>query len=233
MKARTAALILAGMLMTAAPAFAGTIDFNFNLPGGKLGTTQSYMSNSLTVTAYGYKCYASSASSTKLSSCVGSDLYGKNGGVGETGLGLNGEDDQEIGWISKKDDYVLGLDVSSLVSAHVSSITLDFGSVQKGENYTIWGYSSNPFGSKVTLSNQLVSYFGTSNSTANHSSTISLDSSDQFLVITSQCGDVLLDSLTGQTPNATTPEPGTLVLFGSGLLLGGFFVRRRLANQSA
>ncbi|MGB6624503.1 MAG: PEP-CTERM sorting domain-containing protein, partial [Candidatus Acidiferrales bacterium] len=220
------------MLVAATPAFASGVSFNFNLPGGKLGTSQSYTSNTFTVTAYGYKCDASSATSTKLTKCAGSDLYGKNGGVGETGLGLNGENDQEIGWNGKKSDYVLGLDVSSLFAGHMASLTLDFGSVQKGENYTVWGYASNPFGTNVTLSNQLLSVFGNSNSTADYTSTISLNSNDQFLVITSQCGDVLLDSLSGTAPSPT-PEPGTLALFGTGLLLAGFIMRRRLAGRSA
>jgi len=38
--------------------------------------------------------------------------------------------------------------------------------------------------------------------------------------------------LTDQIPTTTTPEPGTLSLFGSGLLGIGFWVRRRLAVKS-
>lgn len=215
----------------AAPAFATGVTFNFNTPGGKLGTSQSYTSGSLTITAYGYKCHASSASSKSLTYCAGQDLYAKNDGVGETGLGIYGENDNEIGWNDKKHDYVMGLNLSSLVGAGVKSVTLDFGSVQKGENYTLWGYSANPFGTSVTLSNQIVSVWGNSNKTADYSSTITLNGGDQFLVINALCGDVLLGSASGTVPNPT-PEPGTLLLMGTGLLLAGFGLRR-FAGQTA
>jgi hypothetical protein len=225
MKLRTAVLTVAGALLAAVPAFAGSVSYSFNVPGGKLGTSQSYTSGTLTITAYGYKCDASSATSKSLTKCKGQDLYGKNDGVGETGLGIYGEDDNEIGWNGRKDDYVMGLNLSNLYNAGVTSVTLDFGSVQKGENYTLWGYSSNPFGTNVTLSNQIVSVFGNSNSTADYTSTIALNSGDQFLVINALCGDVLLDSASGTVPNAT-PEPGTLLLLGTGLALGAFVLRR-------
>lgn len=222
MKLKFAAIAFAATLFAAMPALAGTVSINFNTPSGTLGTSQTYDGGN--VTAYGELCQATTATSTSLTSCTAKDLFGKNGGAGETGLGITGEDDNEFGWIDNKHDYVLGLDLSKL---NLASVTMDFGSVQEGENVTIWGFSSNPFGSTVSLTSQLLSFNGNSNSTADFTKTFSLNG-DSFLVITAQSGDILVDSLYGRTPNAT-PEPGTLVLLGTGLLMAGLAVRRHLA----
>lgn len=223
MKVRMAVLSFAGLLFAASPAFAGTVSIHFNAPGGTLGTSQTYDSGN--VTAFGEVCHATSATSTTLTKCNAQKLFGKNDGVGETGLGITGEDDNEFGWIDKKHDYVLGLDLSKL---NISSVKMDFGSVQKGENVTIWGFDSNPFSANgtVDLSSQLLSFNGNSNSTADFTKTFSLNG-DSFLVITAQSGDILVGSLYAQTN--TTPEPGTLALFGTGLLLAGLALRRQAA----
>src|SRR5579863_8647585 len=193
MKTRFAVLVLGILFLAAVPVIAGPVNISFNNPGGQLGTSQSYTGGGVTVTAYGYVCDASSATSTSLSSCTGSDLYGKNGGTFETGVGLFGESgsQNEIGWDDSTHDYVMGLDLSGLLSAGATSMTLNFGSVQYLENYTLYGYASNPFGTSVTLKNQVATFTG-GNLSEQGSSTFSLNAGDQFIVITSQSGNVLL-----------------------------------------
>lgn len=227
------------------PAFAGSTNFSFAFggPDMTLGTSQSYMSNGATITAYGYQCSAASPSSTEtLSGCNPSALYQKSDSSVEFGLGLAGESEHEIGWDGATADFVIGLDVSSLLKLGATSMTLSFGSVQPGEAYAIFGYGSNPFAGSVMLSGHLVDgqLVGNDGSTSAQvfSSTIGLNASDEFLVFTSPCsaaapgspldcgGNVTLGSLT-----ATTPEPGTLALFVTGLLALGFCMRKRLAFQ--
>lgn len=245
MKIRFAGWALAMLLLGAAPAFASGATFNFNFggPDTALGTSQSYLSNGATITANGYVCSATDSTSTAtLSNCSATNLFAKSDGPNETGLGLAGQGngENEIGFDGTNADYVIGLNVSSLFNLGATSMTLSFGSVQPGEAYAILGYGSDPFlNSSFALTNTQA-WVGNDGSTSAQvfSSTISLNANDQFLVFVSPCGaslnpppcgsNVTLDSLTAQTP-----EPGTLVLLGSGLLLVGFGMRRRFVSRSA
>ncbi|HVA72040.1 MAG TPA: PEP-CTERM sorting domain-containing protein [Candidatus Limnocylindrales bacterium] len=246
MKARFAALALSMIALAAVPVFASGVSLSFGFGGSdtSLGTSQSYTSNGATITAYGYVCSAASPSSTAtLSNCNPTALFAKGDGINETGLGLAGQGngENEIGWDGPSADYVMGLDVSSLFKLGATSMTLSFGSVQPGEAYAILGYASDPFLSSSFALTNTKAWVGNNSSTSAQvfSSTIDLNANDQFLVLISPCGassnpsgpcgsNVVLDSLT-----ATTPEPGTLVLFGTGLLALGFGLRRRWAGQSA
>jgi hypothetical protein len=62
---------------------ASAVTFNFNIPSGALGTTQSYMSEGGTVTAAGFSSPAALAAGV-----ANVNLFGKNAGAGEMGLGL-------------------------------------------------------------------------------------------------------------------------------------------------
>jgi hypothetical protein len=62
---------------------ASAVTFNFNIPSGALGTTQSYMSEGGTVTAAGF-----SSPAALLAGVPNVNLFGKNAGAGEMGLGL-------------------------------------------------------------------------------------------------------------------------------------------------
>jgi len=244
MRIRFAAWALTMLFFGAAPAFASGASFNFNFggPDASLGTSQSYTSNGATITANGYVCSATdSTSSATLSNCSATNLFAKSDGLSETGLGLAGEGNgqNEIGFDGTNADYVIGLNVSGLFNLGATSMTLSFGSVQPGEAYAILGYSSDPFlKSSFTLTNPQaqVGNDGSTNAQV-FSSTISLNANDQFLVLISPCdaslnpppcgSNVILDSLT-----APTPEPGTLALLGTGLLVFGFGLRR-FANRTA
>jgi len=236
MRAKLVILGLVGIFLSTTPAFASGVNINFGGVDGTLGTSAAYGSGGLTVTASGYICDAATPSSTNtLSNCAATALYQKNDSLAENGLGLAGQGggQNEIGWDGPSADYVIGLDVSNLFNLGVTSIKLSFGSVQPGEAYAILGYASDPFlNSSFALTNTKA-FVGNDGSTSAQvfSSTIGLNANDEFLVLVSPCGaslkpppcgsNVLLDSLT-----APTPEPGTLLLMGSGLLLLGFGVRR-------
>lgn len=241
MKAKIAVVAAGFLAFGASAAFAGSVNFNFNLagPNQTLGNSQSYTSNGATITAYGYECTASDSTSTAtLSACSGSALYAKNGGGAEVGLGLAGEKDHEIGYDGANADFVVGLDLSDLFNLGVRSITLNFGSVQPGEAFAALGYGASPFGaSSFTLTNTKA-WFGNDGSYGDvDGATFDLNAQDEFLVLMSPCGassvsttglcgsNVTLDSV------SATPEPGTIALFMTGLLMLGFVVRKRWAGQ--
>lgn len=247
MKARIATLAVAaaGLLaFGASAAFAGSVSFDFNLGGadGPLGNTVSYTSGAATITAYGYECTASdSTSAATLSDCSGSALYQKSDGGAEVGLGLAGETDHEIGY-DQTGDFVMGLDLSDLFSLGARSVTLTFGSVQPGEAFAALGYGANPFGASSFALTNTKAWCGyeTAGCVYNGdvvSATFDLNAQDEFLVLMSPCGasypsttgycgsNVTLDTV------SSTPEPGTIALFMTGLLMLGFATRKRWAMQ--
>src|SRR5579864_3148139 len=92
-------------------AYADTITFNFSTTPGN---TTTYTSDGVTINA---------ASSTS------ADLFFKNGGGDETGLGLTPSSENEIGA-----GQSITFDLSSLFSKNVTSLSLALGSIQTGES---------------------------------------------------------------------------------------------------
>lgn len=238
------------LLFWAASAFAGPTSFNFGFapsPGSDqaLGTSASYTSNGATITAFGYECSAPTPSSTDtLSNCTASDLFQKNDSSFELGLGLAGQGDHEIGWDGPNADFVMGLDLSNLLHLGVTSMTLTFGSVEPGEAVAGLGYGSNQFlsGNPIGLTNTKF-FLGNDGSLGDvDSATFHLNSNDDFLILVAPCGaadpsniqpngfcdsNVTLVSAVG-----STPEPGTIALFVTGLAMLGFAMRKRWAIQT-
>ncbi|MGB7186659.1 MAG: hypothetical protein WBD21_08740, partial [Candidatus Acidiferrales bacterium] len=193
MRARIAGIAAGLLLFGASSAFAGRVNFSFGFvgPDKALGKSAGYASNGATITAYGYKCWAKTPSSTDtLSHCVASDLYEKDDSSFELGLGLAGEDDHEIGWDGPHQDYVMGLNVSDLFDLGATSMTLTFGSVEPGEAFAVLGYGSDPFtaGTPFALTNTKA-WFGNDGSYPDvDSATFDLNAQDEYLVLISPCG---------------------------------------------
>jgi hypothetical protein len=207
---------------------AATFTFPFTSPGNPLGTSQAYTvtvgSSSATITA--------SSLVTVTSGFSQPDLYAKNGGTDETGLGLTGDpsgDDEIIA----KDAIVL--DFSAI--ANITSITIEMGSVQSPDTWSLYGSNTKPT-QDVALStpsdNQtlLLSNQTTDQEKSGTPLLIYNTSFDptlyKYYTITEGCatGNVLLGSI-----NVTTgaPEPASFGMMGLAcgiLLLTGRKLRR-------
>jgi hypothetical protein len=110
---------------------ASAVTFNFNIPSGALGTTQSYMSEGGTVTAAGFSSPAALAAGMP-----NVNLFGKNQGVGEMGLGLVNDPsgDNEITGTSLI-RLALGPGLTAPVSFQMNSTT-------QGETWRVSGSNS-------------------------------------------------------------------------------------------
>ncbi len=200
----------------------GTITYtwNFASPTSTLGTSATYTSTNnggapnITITAYGLGgCWREPG-------CSGADLYGKNGGAGEQGLGIRNDPsgDHEI-----YPGTFVQLDLTSLFNTiwPVSgSITID--SVQKGEYFTFW--MSSRHGNPGNLL-----YQGT---TSGRSTVVTLGGtdpglalgSDRFFSVGAMGGNVLLSAISA---NVNTPEPASFALVGVSLLGVGIMRKKR------
>lgn len=233
MKLRFVALLSAVALIGAAgapAAFAGQVTWNFyaltGMPAAPGSATWSTSSSTHTTaspsadfTQNGLGLYAIAATSVGCSGgfsgsawCPGSgDLYSKNAGTGEQGLGLT-NDTYNNNEISNPYGIYLYIGQGSF-----SSVQL--GSVQAGETWSVWG-STNASGTSWT---ELGS--GTGGGIVN----FDLTGYNQIVI-----GDpYLANQSTGTSNNivlmsvTTVPEPGTLALLAVGLAAIGFAVKRR------
>lgn len=198
------AVLLAGLPLAASP-----ITFSFGGANQVVASPRTFAVGSLSVTAYGL---IDNGNTTD-------NLYLKNTGASEDGLGLAGTDDFEI-----NPGQRIVFDVSQLESAGITAGTFTLGSLQSGELAQacygpsfldgltcISGISGNSgsLGSIfLTWQNQpYVSFLTDPNQS---------DSSGNFLVETLQVNQPV-----------TTPEPTTLVLFATALLCLGWVTRQR------
>ena len=188
-------------ILSSAAASAAPTYFNFSNPAGLLGTSQTYTSNGITVTAYGYNGGSLSA------------LFGKNVSVQDTGLGLAAGPNHEI----DKFDFIQ-LDFGMLIAAFPKAdVRITMASVDSGDAFNIYGSMA-----QGSLGNLLLS-----NSTLNLTA-FSVPSYGAYRYVSIQAAsanhDVLLRSV------QVVPEPATWGLMGLGLAVAAYVRKRQTAR---
>jgi len=210
---RPLVLMLVLVSFLAAPALADTL--LFNSPSGNLGSaTHTYTFGSATVTATAFNCG------------TGCNLYGKNNGGNEIGLGLTGDPstDDEI-WVksSGTQDFIQ-LNVSGLLAAGYTNIKFEMNSTTNGEGWSVSACSVSGVdcGSSPVIGGTQSIWISLPGNTSaiNHY----LD----FTATGSAGSNVLLEGITATAP---VPEPSSLMMFGSGLATLSGFARRYARNR--
>ncbi len=213
-------------------------DIVWTLPGSanqnqNLGTMKAFTSQSggYNLTAYGYEVSpANSSTSTTLTLTTTTDLYGKSSGTGETGVGIYGTTDNEIGV-----HHAVALDLSSSYLNANGDVTITIGSVQKNEGFAVFG-GTLPGGSFPSSPYKLTDYIGqvvnnTSSSTVQYTFTVTpseMEAAHDVLYVSAVSGNVVIESVS----IASVPEPGTITMLLTGLasVTGLGWYRRRKAS---
>lgn len=205
-----AVLAFATLLLVAAPAFAGPVTFNFGQHGnGDLGPgTVAFTAGGLEldVTAW-------------LNNGTQTDVFYKNDGSDEIGLGINQTVDNEINFPNQ----FLQFDLSKLASLGSLQLTVGFNSTTGGETWQ--ALYSNTNGQNVGT----VAGTGSTETTitVNTASGHYLDLSSIVGTSSTSGGNVLVASATASAP---TPEPSSLLLIGSGLISLAGVARRKMSK---
>jgi hypothetical protein len=123
------AIIAAGMLGVSS-AQASTITWNLNNPVGVLPTSQNYTSSGITITAAGF-------TNNSFTSVV--NLFGKNNGGNEVGLGLNND---PTGQHEISGTNIIRIDFTNARTAGVTGFSFDMDSTTAGEKWEVFGSNS-------------------------------------------------------------------------------------------
>jgi hypothetical protein len=204
------ALLLFGVcLIAAAPVLADSTN-TFTLVGklGDIGKSDIFPSGSLSLVATGYSSTGGMA-----------DMWAKNDGPTETGIGLASEMHHEIAW-----NNFIQLNLTQILATHPTSIVLTIESIEAGEAYNVWG--SNTPGDRGTslASNQTNNKF-----TLPALGTFNYISISAATLDKSVWSDVLINDV-AVTPDAATPEPSSasLLLLGLVTLLSAGTLAKKL-----
>lgn len=254
-----AVCLAAGLGLSASFASATTVAWDFSHPTGQLGTSETYDSvitpptgEVVPITAYGYEQQTTTGGSSSFNrqhsyDPKSTDLYGKDSGTSESGLGISNDSDHEIDYTVTSEyrtkwghraktifQSFIQLDLTKAIEAfpNIADATITIGSLQNPDT-AVLSYS-NKLG-RIGTQIEQVSYKHATDGVSTVSLNLSHFSlSDPYLTISSagpsccqSCSNfsssVLLDSgeltYTSATP---TPEPAAAGLLGfaaMGLLL--------------
>ena len=196
--------MVAVILLVAAPAFAGPVTFNFEQFGdGDIGHSRNFTAGGLTLNVTAW-----------MTNFVNGDMYFNNRGFDETGLGIanTSEGHNEI-----QSPSFLQLDMSTLQSKGINTITLSFQSVQAGEGWKEGESTVSGF------------YAGLNAHSGGTDAGVTItDSTHRYIDIGATSFDVLLGAATVNNP---APEPSSLLLLGSGLISMGGFLKRKMTRE--
>ncbi len=227
MKRLLSLFALSGVLAVAAPARADIIyTFASKSFNGQLGTTQTYGIGADQIDTYGFKSALSTGPTLTIGTAT--DLYAKNGGGSETGLGINNDPtgDHEITTTS-----AIEVNMATVLAANpTSSVTFTIGSVQRNEGFALFG---GPLNGSYATSDELYHFTNANNSPTQFSFTITAaeaKTSGDVFYLTATSGNVLLNTI----DVSAVPEPATLTLALTGLgFVGGFgWIRRRRSAKA-
>jgi hypothetical protein len=210
-------------LLGAFTASATTVTYNFSTPANQsLGSSsQSFAStpSGYSITAYGFE------------NGVANNLYLKNEGTSETGLGLASQNDFEI----DKHGLVV-IDISNLDFA--SLLQLEVGSVDSGESFAVYGLTSSAFSGGSTAPKLPGTALVTGGSSLDDTYfSVPTFSGYKYLALTATEGNVLLQGLSANISGSigniatATPEPATMCIVG--LALVGVALAGRLRKKTA
>lgn len=176
-----------------------TFTWSFSGSNTDLGTTSSFSNLGVSITASGFTTNGTPG-----------DLYGKNLGVGEMGLGLNADPtgNHEIYYTSNVSttDFIQ-LDLVNVLAQNIGNLQFAMNSTTGTESWRVYNTAS-----AGTLVGATTLLNGTDQSM--HSISPSQQYLDFIVTGPSPHGNVLLSQLTG---TSSVPEPGSWVLALSGL----------------
>ncbi len=144
---------------------------------------------------------------------TGYTLFEKNGGSGETGLGVHpgAENEINVGLPGVE------LDLSQLLALHPTSISIAFNSVQAGEGGTVT-YIDGDHDGDPSL------FFKISDGNSHQLDLAELSEDGGSILVNATSGNILIADIAA----TVAPEPADAGLLGLGLIAAGTIIRRKL-----